>query len=90
MNAQMTHGERADALTAAATALRLMADDAHTHGASQSIVLAMHAEAEALTRHASAQDHLSRELDFPTCQKCGRHNVEDAGDHADTFGHWPT
>lgn len=25
----------------------------------------------------------------PTCGVCGQ-DVEDAGDHADTYGHWPT
>lgn len=28
--------------------------------------------------------------EFPTCSTCGERNVEDAGDHADQTGHWPT
>jgi hypothetical protein len=27
---------------------------------------------------------------FPTCSTCGERNVEDAGDHADRTGHWPS
>ena len=26
---------------------------------------------------------------FPTCVICGTPDVEDGGDHADTYGHWP-
>ncbi|AYR02983.1 hypothetical protein J1761_gp04 [Gordonia phage Kroos] len=26
---------------------------------------------------------------FPTCTICGETDVEDAGDHADSRGHWP-
>lgn len=26
---------------------------------------------------------------FPQCLVCGARNVEDAGDHADSTGHWP-
>lgn len=27
---------------------------------------------------------------FPTCTVCGEENVEDAGGHAESTGHWPT
>ncbi|QNJ55407.1 hypothetical protein KNV22_gp04 [Gordonia phage Love] len=26
---------------------------------------------------------------FPTCAVCGQTDVEDAGDHAESTGHWP-
>ncbi|AYR02640.1 hypothetical protein J1766_gp04 [Gordonia phage Bizzy] len=26
---------------------------------------------------------------FPTCEVCGETDIEDAGDHADSTGHWP-
>lgn len=29
-------------------------------------------------------------LNAPDCGRCGARNVEDAGDHADQTGHWPT
>ncbi len=28
--------------------------------------------------------------DHPQCSTCGQRDVEDAGDHADSTGHWPT
>ena len=28
--------------------------------------------------------------EFPTCGRCGARDVEDAGDHADSTGHYPT
>lgn len=30
------------------------------------------------------------ENQFPTCQICGERDVEDAGDHADRTGRWPS
>ncbi|AYR03274.1 hypothetical protein SEA_OCTOBIEN14_139 [Gordonia phage Octobien14] len=28
--------------------------------------------------------------DYPNCNVCGERNIEDANDHADSTGHWPT